>query len=518
MDELDQIDTWVLPESWCYAKLEDLGYGENAIVDGPFGSNLKVSDYIDDSANGVPVLTTKNLEGNYSKGSVRYISQNKYEELKRSKVQSGDILVAKIGSIGKTGIYPSGMKTAIIPANLLKFTVTPSVDFKYVFAYLNCFNFQQFIRLISTATAQPAFNVTKFRKLPIPLPPLNEQHRIVAKIEELFSELDKGIENLKTAREQLKVYRQALLKHAFEGKLTAQWRAANPDKLEPAAALLARIQTEREQNYRQQLQQWEANGSSKPKAPKPLPPLTAEELAELPELPEGWGWVKVGDVGILGTGVTPLKGRSDFYENGTVPWVTSGALNENYVSNASDYVTRVALKETNLRLYPKHTLLIALYGEGKTRGKCSELLIEATTNQAIAAIVLEGKAAEIRQYMKWFFQKNYGDIRLKSSGGVQPNLNLGIIENTVFPMCSLVEAKYVVEALESKLSETDQLDQTLATSLQQSEALRQSILKKAFSGQLVAQDANDEPANALLARIQTGREQSDGAKRGRKSA
>lgn len=246
-------------------------------------------------------------------------------------------------------------------------------------------------------------------------------------------------------------------------------------------------------------------GDLKPKAPKPLPPLTAEELAELPELPEGWAWVKVGDVGILGTGVTPLKGRSDFYENGTIPWVTSGALNEDFVSEASDYVTQVALNETNLRLYPKHTLLVALYGEGKTRGKCSELLIEATTNQAIAAIMLEGFAAEMRQYIKWFFQKNYGDIRLKSSGGVQPNLNLGIIENTVFPMCSLAEAECLVEMLESKLSEADQLDQTLTTSLQQSEALRQSILKRAFSGQLVAQDPHDEPAAVLLARIRAER-------------
>lgn len=338
-------------------------------------------------------------------------------------------------------------------------------------------------------------------EIPLPLPPLPEQHRIVAKIEELFSELDKGIENLKTAQAQLKVYRQALLKHAFEGKLTAQWREQHCDQLETAAALQQRIQQERAQRYQQQLADWQANGGSKPKAPKSLPPLTKEELAKLPELPEGWGWVKVGDVGILGTGVTPLKGRSDFYVNGTIPWVTSGALNENYVSDASDYVTHVALKETNLRLYPKHTLLIALYGEGKTRGKCSELLIEATTNQAIAAIVLEGFAAEIRQYIKWFFQKNYGDIRLKSSGGVQPNLNLGIVENTAFPMCSLAEAKCLVDMLESKLSEVDQLDQTLTTSLQQAEALRQSILKRAFSGQLVPQDPHDEPASVLLARI-----------------
>ncbi len=129
-----------------------------------------------------------------------------------------------------------------------------------------------------------------------PIPPKNEQHRIVAKIEELFSELDKGIENLNTARAQLKVYRQALLKHAFEGKLTAQWREQNKDKLEPAAALLARIQTEREQRYQQQLKQWQATGGSKPKAPKALPPLTALELAELPELPEGWAWIKLGEL------------------------------------------------------------------------------------------------------------------------------------------------------------------------------------------------------------------------------
>lgn len=123
----------------------------------------------------------------------------------------------------------------------------------------------------------------------IPLPPFNEQHRIVAKLEELFSELDKGVESLKTAQAQLKVYRQALLKHAFEGKLTEAWRAENQDKLETADALLKRIQQERAARYQQQLADWQVNGGNKPKAPKSLPPLTKEELAELPELPAGWG-------------------------------------------------------------------------------------------------------------------------------------------------------------------------------------------------------------------------------------
>lgn len=106
---------------------------------------------------------------------------------------------------------------ALIPANLLKITVKDGVSRNYVFYYIQSRKFQDMIKSISTATAQPAFNVTKFRKLPIPVPSLEEQHRIVSRIEELFSQLDSGVETLKKTKEQLKVYRQAVLKEAFEG-------------------------------------------------------------------------------------------------------------------------------------------------------------------------------------------------------------------------------------------------------------------------------------------------------------
>ncbi len=202
---------------WQLKTMADIAEPVNGIVDGPFGSNLKKSDYIDDSENGIPVLTTKNLHGDYSKDSVRYISTEKYETLKRSTVYPGDILVAKIGSIGTCGIYPLSCKNALIPANLLKITVLPTVDRKYVYYYIQSRGFQEKIKAISTATAQPAFNVTKFRKLHIPIPPLQEQKRIVARIEELFSQLDAGVETLKKTKAQLAVYRQAVLKEAFAG-------------------------------------------------------------------------------------------------------------------------------------------------------------------------------------------------------------------------------------------------------------------------------------------------------------
>src|SRR5262249_50845379 len=133
---------------------------------------------------------------------------------------------------------------------------------------------------------------------------LNEQCRIVAKIEELFSDLDKGIESLKTAREQLKVYRQAVLIHVFEGKLTAQWREENEDKLETAEQLLGRIKQEREADYQRQLEEWEiafreweSDGKEGNKPAKPSKPKTVSiENFSLPTLPRGWAWERIGNL------------------------------------------------------------------------------------------------------------------------------------------------------------------------------------------------------------------------------
>ena len=272
--------------------------------------------------------------------------------------------------------------------------------------------------------------ISVFSKLPIALPIPESQQAIVSKIEELFSELDKGIEDLKTAQQQLKTYRQSVLKWAFEGKLT-------------------------------------------------------NENIKDGELPKGWKYVNIEDIAKVGTGATPLKGNKSYYENGKIAWVTSGALNDEYVRNATDYVTELALKETNLSLYPKHTLLLAMYGEGKTRGKCSELLIEATTNQAIAAISFENHDINAKPFLKYFLLKNYNDIRMLSSGGVQPNLNLGIVKKTQLPFPPIEEQHLIVQEIESRLSVADKMEESITQSLQQAEALRKSILKKAFSGELV---------------------------------
>ncbi len=458
-------------------------------------------------------------------GTIDVSRTRSFQDVKKGyrHFREGDVLFAKITPCmenGKMAIVPS-LKYDLGFGSTEFHVLRPNrkISAQYIYWFVSSEQFRRDAQHNMTgAVGQRRVPAPYLAHQTIPVPPAREQSRIVAKIEELFSELDKGVESLKTARAQLNVYRQAVLKHAFEGKLTAEWREENKDKLEKPEQLLGRIKKEREAQYQRLLKEWKAavkeweeSGKSgkkpkKPLKPKHLPPLTAENLTRLPPLPSGWRWVRIGEIGLVGTGVTPLKSKSEYYVDGDIAWVTSGALNDPFISCPTGYVTETALNDTSLRVYPPHTLVVALYGEGKTRGKCSELLIEATTNQAIAAIVQEGIAEGLRAPLKWFLTKNYEEVRTGSSGGVQPNLNLGLIENNPVPICSIAEAEEIEKQINRKFSQADELEEELVTRLQQSDVLRQSILKKAFGGQLVAQDPHDEPASALLTRIRLAKD------------
>ena len=476
------------------------------------GFAFKCKDFFEE---GIPAIKISNVSyGEFLWKEQEFLPVEFIEEYQDFLVSPKDILLALTRPITNNTVkvckYPFDAPKGLLNQRVA--IIKPYKGFiveQFLFYYFQSNLFKLQIENNVSETLQPNLSPKKLSYFLFSLPPLPEQRAIVSKIELLFSELDNGIANLKLAQAQLKVYRQAVLKKAFEGELTKKWREQQTD-LPDAGDLLEQIRKEKEEAAK-------ISG----KKQKSVLRLTEDELIELPRTPDGWRWTKIGQVSKVGTGVTPLKKRRDFYESGTIPWVTSGALNESYVNLASDYVTEIALKETSLKIYPKHTLLVALYGEGKTRGKCSELLIEATTNQAIAAIVQEGTEEEIRPYLKWFLMKNYNEIRMKSSGGVQPNLNLGIIENTGFPICSLPEQHAIVQEIETRLSVCDKIEQDIKENLEKAEALRQSILKKAFEGKLLnerelaeVRGAEDwESAEVLLERIRA--EKTASGKKGR---
>lgn len=454
-----------------------------------------------------PVLRANNINGTLNFDDLVFVPQILINS--EQLIKAGDIIFAMssgskhlVGKSARAKFDFDGSYGAF--CGLLRAHEHMDKDFLYY-----VFQNNKFRRLISEVAKGSNINNLKREHIlnfEIALPPLPEQHRIVAKIEELFSELDKGIENLKTAQAQLKVYRQALLKHAFEGKLTAQWRAANPDKLEPAAALLARIQRDREQRYRQQLQQWQATGGGKPKAPKTLPPLTAEELAELPELPEGWGWVRSGE--LFESVTSGSRGWAEYYaESGAIfVRITNmdfDSLKLDLSPNKIQYVQPPVGAEGLRTKVIEGDFLFSITGYLGMFAIAPQLE-DAYVNQHISlARPLSGYSKE---YFGYYVTSQTGGIRhlnKQTKGAVKAGLGLDDIHNFPVPICSFDEQLAIVNELASRLSEADQLDQTLAASLQQSEALRQSILKKAFSGQLVAQNANDEPAAALLARIKS---------------
>lgn len=364
-----------------------------------------------------------------------------------------------------------------------------------------------------SSTAIPGLNRDHAYSEKVSLPPLAEQQRIVTKIEELFSELDKGVENLRTAQQQLKVYRQALLKHAFEGKLTAGWRAQNPDKLESADTLQPRIQQEREARYQQHLQEWEANckTGSKPKAPKPLPPLTAEEQAELPGLPEGWGWVQLEAlITSLDQGWSPKCENHQAFGDGWGVIKTTAIQHGQFLEHQNKALPNAFAPRIQHQLNAGD-ILITRAGPRVRVGVCC--LVRKVSQNLMNC----DKAYRIRS-LETLCQASYLEGVLNSprildelervKSGINDsgvNLNQGAFLKLAIPLCSAFEQQVVLAELEQKLSVLDQLEQTITHSLQQAEALRQSILKKAFSGQLVPQDPNDEPANVLLERIRAER-------------
>jgi type I restriction enzyme S subunit len=226
-------------------------------------------------------------------------------------------------------------------------------------------------------------------------------------------------------------------------------------------------------------------------------------------------WATIDQLAAIGTGVTPLKSKSQYYVGGDIPWVTSGALNNEMVTEAIEYVTSLALKDCRLELYPAGSLLVAMYGEGKTRGKCSELVIPATINQAIAALVLEEAAIVCKPYIKSFLLKSYDDMRNQASGGVQPNLNLQIVRSIAIPIPPVDEQHAITDTLSAQLEAAKDQGMAIDLSLKQSTAQRQNILRAAFAGQLVPQDPNDEPASVLLERIRAERATRDAVKKPR---
>ena len=469
-----------LPGGWVWTKL-------GAIIAFEYGKGLK-ADKRENKGN-IPVYGSNGIVGYHS----------------IPLIEKPCLIIGRKGAAGY--VHISNVPCWAIDTT---YYIIPPDELNLVFLYfiLSTLN----LKSLDKSTAIPGLNRNDAYALYIPLPPLLEQRAIVAKIEQLFSDLDNGIANLKKAQEQLKIYRQAVLKKAFEGELTRKWREEQTD-LPSAEELLQQIKEEREKHYQKQLdewkkavKEWEDKGKagkkpSRPKKPKELPPLSEEGLKELPKLPEGWCWVKLDAIGKLFCGQSPSTSEVNTEGYGTL-YIT-GPEQWNGVKIKNDKWT-----EYPKRIVPEGCIFITVKGAGVGTlfpGVSCTIGRDIYAYRPLEIINFEFVINALRHGIDLVIMKAKGDI---------PGLSKNHILDHFIGLPSIEEQNKIVCEIETRLSVCDKLEATIAESLQKAEALRQSILKNAFEGKLLnekeleeARNAPDwEPADKLLERIKTEKE------------
>jgi type I restriction enzyme, S subunit len=328
---------------------------------------------------------------------------------------------------------------------------------KYLHIYLH-WNREELLVSQMKGMANVSLSIGKIAEVIVIVPNLEKQRQIV-ELEQKLVAKELIVEKLLTDQlTQLENLNQAILQEAVQGKLVKQ----NP-KDEPASELLKRIKAEKAKSGKRE---------------KPLPPIKPEEIPF--EIPESWVWCRLSDIADVGTGATPLTSNPEFYLGGSIPWITSAATNELFVNSCESFITEKALKETNCQVYPIGTLIVAMYGQGKTRGQITELKIAAATNQACASISFLIDEPCLKNYVKIFFQENYLEIRKLAQGGAQPNLNLGKVKDTLIPLPPLSEQTRIVAEIEKQLAKTKQLREHIIANQHATEQLLKALLHGAF--------------------------------------
>ncbi|TDD75829.1 restriction endonuclease subunit S [Flavobacterium caseinilyticum] len=476
---------------------------------GPFGGDLKKSIFVE---SGFKVYEQQHAINNDFSIGRYFVSEETYDKLKTCNVGPGDYIVSCSGTMGKIARLPEGSPLGIINQALLRIRINDTIiDHNYFVNFFRSKIFQDLILKDSRGSGmQNMAGLKEIKPIRLFIPPLPEQRAIVAKIEELFSSLDSGIADLKKAQAQLKIYRQAVLKKAFEGGLTKEWRAKQ-DNLPTPGELLEQIKKERKNHYKQQIEDWKKavkswekniDGGSKPSKPKKM------ESFEIIE--------QNGDLPILHLGeiVFQISIKKMPKESPNLPFIGMDCISKNTLKPSFTYTFK-ELKSAGNWFTKNHILY------GRLRPYLNK--IYRAEYEGVASgefLILESISMINPDYLKLILhQQDFVRWSNNQASGDKPRVKYDQIALYYIKVPSIEEQQQIVQEIESRLSVCDKVEESIVESLEKSKALHQSILKKAFEGRLLndqelaaCKSAPDyEPASVLLKRIKE--EKATGAKK-----
>lgn len=434
-----------MPSEWVLTELGNYIYLKN-------GFAFKSSDYLESSQTTVPIIRISDIQNNLvTTDSAIHVLPNKLAE--SFTISKGDLLIAMSGATtGKVGIFNESeiayQNQRVGNLKLINEELGNKSFRNYLIQSLS-----KKILDIAYGGAQPNISGKAIEEIMIPLPPKAEQERIAELLDSHLAQVETIKTRLNAIFPILKKFRQSVLADAVSGRLIANWR--------------------------------------------------------FDETKSNWKNTNIGHISTVKTGKTPLRKEEKYWQNGDIPWLTSAATGEDFCYKAEEFITETAVKELNLKPFPKGSLMMAMYGEGKTRGQVTELMIDASCNQACAVIQVNEDLA-LRKFVKLRLKENYDITRKMASGGNQPNLNLNKVREIEINLPPIEEQTEIVARVEQLFTFADTIETQVNNALQRVNQLTQSILHQAFIGQLTADwRANhpelitgDNSAEKLLEQIQ----------------
>lgn len=351
-----------------------------------------------------------------------------------------------------------------------------------------------------------------------------QQTRIVAKLEELLSDLDAGVAELKAAQKKLGQYRQSLLKAAVEGALTAEWRTNNTPA-ETGAQLLQRILLERRARWEaKQLAKFEEQGKTPPKDwQKKYPEPVQPDTSDLPGLPEGWVWASLDMLGEIASGVAKGTKQKDSVEVREVPYLRVANVQRGYLDLSEVKTILATNKDINELTLQAGDIL---FNEGGDRDKLGRGWV---WRNEVENCIHQNHVFRMRPYLREALPElishhgnTFGKTWFQNAGKQTTNLasiNMTMLRMFPVPLGPADEQRELLTQLDIQIEQLDRQEKAVELGLKQSNAQRQNILRAAFAGELVPQDPNDEPASVLLERIRAERAEREATKkpRGRKT-